>query len=98
MRALILSILVVLGMAFGAGEAIACQQDSDCDAGSHCVIQDGRNDGICVNDTPNAPIDEQQTVETPPIDDDGNDGGGCRTHEDCGVGGRCVQGACKGGM
>lgn len=98
MKLRILSILIMLGVALGASDAIACQQDSDCEAGSHCEIPSGRLDGLCVNDTPVAPIDEQETLETPPIDDDSNDGGACRTHEDCGVGGRCVNGACSGGM
>jgi hypothetical protein len=98
MRAWMLLVVLLFGVLFGAVDAIACQHDFDCDQGSHCVIQDGRNDGVCVNDTPNAPIDEQETVETPPIDDDSEDGAACRTHEDCGVGGRCVNGVCKGGM
>jgi len=103
MRAWVLSIVLVLGVAL-AGDAVACQSTSDCEEGSHCAIQAGRMDGVCVNDTPNPPIDQQETVETPPIDDDSNDGNACQTHEDCGVGGRCLKqpgsttGVCAGGM
>jgi hypothetical protein len=104
MRVLILSTVLILGMAFGSGAAIACQTNSDCDTGSHCQIADGRIDGVCVNDAAPPPDDEQETVETPPIDDDGNDGNACQTSQDCGVGGRCVKqpgatsGVCAGGM
>ena len=104
MRALILPIALVLGMLLGGGAARACQSDSDCTAGSQCQVQQGRVDGVCVNDASPPPDDEQETVETPPIDDDSNDGRACQTHQDCGVGGRCVKapgasaGSCAGGM
>ena len=104
MRARTISIIVALGVAYGGGTAIACQSDGDCDPGSHCVIQDGRADGVCVNDAPAPGVDEQQTIETPPVDDTPDDGATCQTHQDCGVGGRCVKqpgattGVCAGGM
>ncbi len=104
MRALVLSIGLLLGVTLGGGTAVACQTDSDCDAGSSCQIQDGRIDGVCVNDAAPPPDDEQETVETPPIDDDSNAGDACQTSRDCGVGGRCVKqpgataGTCTGGM
>ena len=104
MRGLILSIAVVLGVALGAGDAIACQYNADCAEGSHCERQDGRMDGVCVNDIAPTPIDEQETVETPTIDDDGQAGNECVSSDECGVGGRCVKapgaisGVCMGGM
>ncbi len=104
MRVRKLSILLIVGLAFGGRAALACQADADCDPGSHCQIAAGRVEGVCVNDAAPAPGDEQETVETPPIDDDSKDGIACQTSDDCGVGGRCVKqpgatsGTCAGGM
>lgn len=103
MRALMLAIALGLAVAPG-GDASACQEDADCGPGSRCERPQGRIDGVCVDDAPPPAIDEQETVESPPIDDDAADGAPCQTHEDCGVGGRCVRqpgaaaGTCAGGM
>jgi hypothetical protein len=104
MRGLMLSIAMAIGVAFGAGDVSACQSNADCDQGSHCETQQGMLDGVCVNDVAPTPIDEQETVETPTIDDDGPPGNECVSSDECGVGGRCVKpagaisGFCTGGM
>jgi hypothetical protein len=89
MRALFLSLTVVLGMLLAA-EAMACEANADCEPGTHCQIDAGRRVGVCVNDAAATP-DERETIETPPIDGDDGAGQPCTTHEDCGVGGRCVK-------
>jgi len=104
MRALALLFVLVLALVLGSGTSLACQTNSDCEIGSHCEIPAGQLDGACVNDVAPAPIDEQETVETPPIDDDADEGNECVSSDECGVGGRCVKqpgavsGVCTGGM
>jgi len=89
MRALLFSIALVLGLALAA-EAVACEADSDCEPGTHCQIEPGRKVGVCVNDVAPTPP-QRDTIETPPVGDGAGAGKSCKTHEDCGVGGRCVK-------
>lgn len=103
MRSLVMIFVLLFGVGIAA-DARACQSDDDCDPGSHCEIGVGRDIGVCVNDAPPPPDDEQETVETPDLDANDTGGQSCTRHEDCGVGGRCVKpggaitGTCAGGM
>ena len=102
MRALLFSLTMTLGVLL-ASETMACEADSDCEPGTHCQIDQGHRIGVCVNDVAATP-DERETIETPPIDGSDDAGNPCTTHEDCGVGGRCVKqpgaesGICRNGM
>jgi len=81
--------------------ALACEFDSDCAAGSHCVRQGGQMSGICASRTdPGGPVDRTSD----PFQRANPSGQGCTSDTQCNFGCQCqkapnqVYGVCTGGI
>lgn len=81
--------IALLSLTF-AGEALACQFDTDCQVGSKCVKPSRSIYGWCVGGLNPGNANDRKPARDP-LDLTGKKGNTCSFDVDCGVGGECVK-------
>jgi hypothetical protein len=72
--------------------ALACQFNTDCGVGSHCLKAGGQIYGICAGGMNPGNNFDQSPVHSP-LDPNGTVGNTCGFNTDCGPGSRCAKGS-----